>query len=538
MLETLETTELDRETAIPVTPTIVMGDDFTDRPTNLSFRFLILLISGGTWYAAVFLWLPMLAIGAGLTCGAVAYSIRQQGETLFSVSAEFLIDTLHLGQDCLDGFSDTLQNKALPVIRHNAQTMARFSGLLSKTELQAIEERGGGEVSIPLSVIELIVGTPKAPHNTALLAPSQSGKTTLLHGVVHHLLGLSQPNIVLVGDPNYGAANDGTMPVWGGLPLYRRELTPSPIAHHQLIIGKDDIYSALDQLGNLYIQRMDAAGKRAVELHGSDDLTPMGFTPIYFFVDEFQTFIGELGEGQVDRVNEVFGQLIRAAKYRIYFYPVLHNDRAEGGINTSNLGGVNLLLMGSVIDQIGTSKLLNNSRKRFDAAFLAKLANYRSTYNARYGKSKSQKMLGAIDLTKGFTASNGDDFAPGCHVLKIPNCTDRVNIRHDFTAIAPVITTADPVGEAVVAADDDLEVPAIVVEMGEEFGEWFVEHFPLFQSETDWSLTQFANVAIANGWGRRRKPTDKHYAFLQALVKAQGGRIKPVEVLDLLQGGE
>ncbi len=534
MLETLETTELDRETAIPVTPTVVMGDDFTDRPTNLSFRFLLLLISGGAWYTAVFLWLPALAIGAAMTTGAVAYSIRQQGETLFSVSAEFLIDTLHLGQDCLDGFSDTLQNKALPVLRHNAQTMAKYSGLLSKVELQAIEERGGGEVSIPLSVIELIIGTPKAPHNTAFLAPSQS--TTLLHGVVHHLLGLSQQNIVLVGDPNYGAANDGTMPVWGGLPIYHRDSKQSPIAHHQLIIGVDGIFTALDMLGALYLQRMELAQKRAVELHGTDDLSPMGFTSIYFFCDEFQTFIGELNEAQVDRVNVVFGQLIRAAKYRIYFYPILYNDKAENGINTANLGGVNLLLMGAVIDQISSSPLLRNSSKRFDPAFLANLANYRTRYNAMHGKAKSQKMLGAIALTKGFTASNGDDFAPGCHVLKIPNCTDRVNIRHDFSAIAPVITTADPVGEAVV---DDVEVPTIVAEMGEAFGEWFIEHYPLFQAQADWSLTKFADVAIANGWGvRRDHRRDKHYAFLQALAKAQGGRIKPVEVLELLDGGE
>lgn len=537
MLETLETTDLDRDTAIPVTPTVVMTDDFTDRPPNLSFRFLLLLISGGAWYTAVFLWLPVLAIGAGLTTGAIAYSIRQKGETLFSVSAEFLIDALHLGQDCLDGFSDTLQNKALPVLRHNAETMARYSGLLSKTELQAIEERGGGEVSIPLSVIELIVGTAKAPHNTAFLAPSQSGKTTLLHGVVHHLLGLSQQNIVLVGDPNYGAANDGTMPVWGGLPIYHRDSKQSPIGHHQLIIGVDGIYTALDMLGALYLQRMELAQKRAVELHGTDDLSPMGFTPIYFFCDEFQTFIGELNEAQVDRVNAVFGQLIRAAKYRIYFYPILHNDKAENGINTANLGGVNLLLMGSVIDQINSSPLLNNSRRRFDAGFLATLANYRTRYNAMHGKAKSQKMLGAIALTKGVTASNGDDFAPGCHVLKIPNCTDRVNIRHDFSAITPVLTVADPVGEVVTAADD-AAMPLIVAEMGEAFAEWFVEHYPLFQAESDWSLTKFSDIAITNGWGRRRKTGDKHYAFLQALVKAQGGRIRPVEILELLDGGE
>jgi hypothetical protein len=533
MLETLEPTELDRDTAIPVTTTIVMGDDFTDRPTNLSFRFLLLLISGGAWYAAVFLWLPALAIGAGLTCGAVAYSIRQQGETLLSVSAEFLIDTLHLGQDCLDGFSDTLQNHALPVLRLNAQTLAKYSGLLSDVELQAIEERGGGEVTVPLSVIELIIGSPKQPHNTALLAPSQSGKTTLLHGVIHHLLGLSQRNIVLVGDPNYGAANDGTMPIWGGLPIYDRA-QDSPIAHHGLMTGTDDVYTALDMLGYLYVQRMELARQRAIKSQG-DDRTPMKFTPIYYFVDEFQTFMGELNESQLERVNVVFGQLIRAAKYRIYFFPVLHNDKAEGGINTANLGGVNLLLMGSVIDQISTSTLLNNSRKRFDQAFFNLLASYRTRYNALHGKGKSQKMLGVVHLVKGFTTSTGDEFAPGPHILKLPNFTDRVNIRHDFTAIAPVITTADPVGEV---AADALEVPPIVAEMGEAFTDWFVENYPLFQTEADWSLTKFFDLACANGWGRQRKPKDKHYAFLQALAKEQGGRIKPVEILELLNGGK
>jgi hypothetical protein len=426
----------------------------------------------------------------------------------------------------LDGFSDTLQHKALPVIRLSAQTMAKYSGLLSDVELQAIEERGGGEVTVPLSVIELIIGTPKHPHNTALLAPSQSGKTTLLHGVIHHLLGLSQKNIVLVGDPNYGAANDDKMPVWGGLPIYDRYASTSAIAHHSLITGTDDVYTALDALGHLYIQRMELARKRAVE-HQGDDQSPMRFTPIYYFVDEFQTFVGELNETQLERVNAVFGQLIRAAKYRIYFFPVLHNDKAEGGINTANLGGVNLLLMGSVIDQISTSTLLNNSRKRFDQGFFNLLATYRTRYNALHGKSKSQKMLGVVHLVKGFTASNGDEFSPGPHILKFPNFTDRVNLRHDFGAVAPVV-------EAVPAVENEAAVPPIVAEMGPLFATWLAENHPLFESEADWSLTKFFELASAHGWGRYRKPTDKHYAFLQALTKAQGGRIRPVEILELL----
>jgi hypothetical protein len=519
-------TQLIETEAIPVKATVV--DDYRDRAPNLSFRFLILLISGATWYVALFLWVLPLALGAAAVCGATAYSIRRRGETLLSVSAEFLIDVLGLSQDVLDGFSDGLQHKAMPLIRHSSETLLRYSGMLSASEIQAIEERGGGEVAIPQSVIELIVGSPKAPHNTALLAPSQSGKTTLLHGVIHHLLTIPQQNIVLVGDPNYGAANDATLPVWGGLPIYDRDTQDSPISHHQLIIGIDDIFTALDLLGELYLQRMALAQARAKELQGEDDAIPMEFTPIYFFIDEFQTFIGELVESQVDRVNAVYGQLIRAAKYRIYFYPVLHNDKAENGINTANLGGVNLLIMGSVIDQINSSPLLNNSRRRFDAPFIEKLARYRLRYNAAHGKAKSQKILGAISLVKGFTASNGDEFAPGSHVLKIPNFTDRVNVRHDFSDFEQVTVKPEK--------PTDEELPPIVAEMGELFKEWFIENYQLFQHEANWSLKAFFDISSANGWGKKRSSNDRHYAFLQALRDAQGGRIKTNEILEAIGG--
>jgi hypothetical protein len=511
--------------AIPVQADLVLDE----RPPNLSFRFLILLMSGATWYVALFLWVLPLAIAAAAVTGATAYSIRRRGETLLSVSAEFLIDVLGLSQDVLDGFSDGLQNKAMPVLRHSGETLLRYSGMLSASEVAAIAERGGGEVAIPLSVIELIAGTPQNPHNTALLAPSQSGKTTLLHGVINHLITLPQQNIVLVGDPNYGAANDKRLPVWGGLPIYDRETQDSPIKHHQLVIGIDDIYTTLDLLGELYLQRMALAQAKAKQSQGDENAVPMQFMPIYYFIDEFQTFVGELAESQIDRVNMVYGQLIRAAKYRIYFYPVLHNDKAENGINTANLGGVNLLILGSVIDQIGSSPLLNNSRRRFDGAFIEKLTRYRLRYNAAHGKAKSQKMLGAISLVKGFTASNGDEFAPGTHVIKVPNFTDRVNIRHDFSHFEKAEIHAPR------KVQTDSEMPPIVAEMGDAFAEWFIENYQLFQAQADWSLTKFFDLASANGWGKLRKPSDPHYAFLQALKDAQGGRIKPNEILEALE---
>lgn len=483
----------------------------------LSAKFLLLGIGGGVGYIAAFFGvLPVALVGYGL-CAASAISIRKRQQTPQMAAASSAAALVEVLGDCFDGAQDILETQVKPIAAMGARTIARHSGLISGSELRDLEERQGGEVKVPQSVIELIVGSPRNPHNTAILARRQSGKTTLLHGVIHHLLALQQKNIVLVGDPNYGAGNEGELPAWAGLPIYDRDSGKMTIAHHHLMIARDDIYTCLCQLGDLYDTRMREANKAAKE-----GRQRAKFTPIYFILDEFQTFVGGLNDEQTARVNAVFGDLIRAAKYRIYFFPVLHNDRAENGLNTTNLGGVNLLLLGSVIDALKTDKALNNSRQRFDDRFLERVNLKRIDYNSRYGKGISQKKLGVINLVDGCTTSDGTDFAPGNHLLMVPDYRAHVPVVHDFSGLTE--TTAKP-------QDAPAEIPNEIDALIPEFEEWLIANAGHFE-DMEYSLTKFSDRAISLGWGKTRDlRRDPHYRFNRELCKQLGGKINPHEIV-------
>lgn len=490
--------------------------------SHLSAKFFLLIGMGGIGYIAAFFGVAILAwLGYGL-CAATAISIRKSGQTPQSAAAAGAAALLEIVGDVAIGATDVLENRVKPIAAMGAQTVARHSGLISAAELAELSERQGCEVKLPESVIELIVGSPKNPHNTAILARRQSGKTTVLHGVLHHLLALPQKNIVIVGDPNYGAGNDATLPAWGGLPIFNRNSGRSTIEHHHLLISRDDNYTALCQLGDLYQSRMEQANAVAQ----ADRQQRLKFTPIYYFLDEFQTFVGGLSDDATDRVNAIFGDLIRAAKYQIFFFPILHNDRAENGMNITNLGGVNLLLLGSVVDAIRTDKALNNSRQRFDHKFLQQVAIKRIDYNGRYGKSLSQKKLGVINLVDGCTTSDGTEFAPGNHLLMIPDFRAQVPVIHDFSAM--VQTTAQPQPAPIV---DDL-----ATEMAPKFVVFLQTNRDRFPA-IDYSVTKFFDtykITAQNpdGWGRRRDGADPHYAFLKLLAAEFSGRIDPLKLLE------
>jgi hypothetical protein len=195
-------------------------------------------------------------------------------------------------------------------------------------------------------------------------------------------------------------------------------------------------------------------------------------------------------------------------------------------MNTTNLGGVNLLLMGSVIDAIKTDKAMNNSRQRFDEKFLQRLAMKRTDYNGRYGKGISQKKLGVISLVDGCTTSDGTDFAPGNHMMMIPDYRDRMAVIHDFSEVTE--TTAKPAAPPT-APQDPIEamIPA--------FEEWLIANAGHFEPGKDYSLTKFSEAAIALGWGKRRYASDPHYCFNRELCKQLGGKINPHMILENLR---
>ncbi|MBE9031800.1 hypothetical protein IQ266_18865 [filamentous cyanobacterium LEGE 11480] len=518
-LQTEPTTEF-RQDIEPVTEPTYQSD------AHLGEKMLLLIMGGGVGYISVFFgFLPGAIAGFSLTA-ATAASIRSRGQTILQSSAYATTGLLEVMADISGGATDLLENKVRPIVAMSAKTVQEHAGLLSDEEKDVITSRQGQEVKSETSVIELIIGSPKRPNNCAILARKTSGKTTLVHGVIHHLLGSTTENIVLAGDPNIGTANDDNPPRWGGMPLYQRGIDnpENLIQHHRTFADEQDIYSALIACGDLYHQRKAVNADRYAK-----GKRPKKFTPVYLFIDEFQTFVGALEDDQIERVNKVFGELIRAAKYQVFFFPILHNDKADKGINTANLAGVNLLLLGSVIDVVKTDATLRNSAQRFTDDFLALIANKRRDYDARFGPAISQKSLGVIHLVDGFTSSDGTEFKPGPHLLRVPNYADYVGVIHDFSGL--VETTAVPQDEPPAPTEPPNEIDALIP----EFEEWLIAHAGHFEPGKDYSLTKFSEAAIELGWGKRRYASDPHYRFNRELCNQLGGRIDPHMILENLQ---
>jgi hypothetical protein len=488
--------------------------------THLASKWFLLLLSGSIVYMAAFYGLVILGVIGASFLGGTVLSIRLRGQTILQSSAIAAAAIFEVLADCGATGTHVLERKIKPVIELNARKIQQYSGLLSEAEVEAIQNIAGGEVVVEEHIVELILGSTKKPQNTLILARKGSGKTTLEHGLIHWLLSSPTKNIVLAGDPNYGTGNDdGPPPAWAGLPRYdRKTVDPKDaVTHHRIFTRNDDIFAGLVALNSLYHRRMQLNEERAAA-----NQPPERFIPVYFFVDEFQTFLGSLSDAQLATVNAFMGDLIRASKYKIFFFPIVHNDRATDGIDTTNLAGVNLLVLGSVLDTLKNDDTLRNSRKRFNDQNIAQIENKRREYDSRYGPDASAKMLGAIHLVEAFKTSDGTEFRSGVHLLRIPDYRPALQVRHDFSALTQPAPAPSP------EADPNLALAT-------EFVQFLRRRRADFEDK-DYSVTAFSKQFQSNGsnagWCRRRDSKDPQYCFLRDLAKTHpNGKINPIELL-------
>jgi hypothetical protein len=513
--------------AIPVEAEIVEPDYASS--THLAAKYFLLLLSGSVVYMAAFYGLVILGVLGGVFVAGTTASIRLRGQTLVQASALAGAAVFEVLSDLGTGGTQILEHKVRPVLARSAKEIQRSAGLLSEAEQEAISASAGGEVVVEQHVLELVIGSVRNPMNTLYIARKQSGKTTFTHGLLHNLLSSQSKNIVLVGDPNYGTGNDdGPPPAWAGLPVYdrRRDKAESIVAHHRLFAANEDIYAAMCALNDLYHRRMQINADRVAQ-----GQPPEKFAPVYYFVDEFQTFLGSLSPDGLSRVNGFLGDLIRAAKYKIFFYPICHNDKATDGLDTTNLAGVNLFMLGSVLDSIRTDNTIRNSRSRFSNDFLDRLEAKRRDYDIRYGPKASAKMLGVVHLVDAFTSSDGTEFAAGAHIVRIPDYRAALQVRHDFSALPQPENL--PV-EATPPSTDSGEV------LAQEFVHFLRRRRAEFD-DRDYSVTEFFTTFKAtakhDGWGRRREKSDPHYCLLRDLAQSEAsGKINPVELLRRTEG--
>ena len=403
-------------------------------------------------------------------------------------------------------------------VRHKAVQYRRAAasslGLLTDEEIRGLDDATPQIVTSPAGIFELILGTQAKPANTALLAFRGSGKSTLLHGVIHHLVNHRSGSIILVGDPNYGTVNPGSRPLrWGFFPIFNpiehdpRDLTKSS----HICTTTSTIFTLIAQANSLYHARMRANESRAVR--GEDALA---FTPVYLFIDEFLTVFKGLSEGAQEMVVEAFGNLIRASKYQIFFYPVLHNDKAIGGLPTALMSDVNLLVLGNYTQNLKGEDSLRNSAKRFSDGTQQIACDARGRFELTHSAPIAEKMVGVIDIKTAISSSFGSDYGVGNHVIRVPDCTELVDVPFTDDPWIPGLSGATAMAE---------DTPPIGEGTRVEFQQFIREHWEAIVAAGNVSPSAFARAFP--GWTSQHR--GERWALLKqlAVADATGGLITP-----------
>jgi hypothetical protein len=447
--------------AIETTATEIYHEGFASESTKL----LLLTIGGGAWFTGFFLMPAAFFAGAGLAIvglfatATAGYSLRKSGHSLPSAIRSLGGDVAEILEDCSGGVAVAARDHILAPVAVAAEQLAKRSGVLTEAELSAIENRASPDlVRVFNHIFELIVGTRGDGTNCAILAGSKAGKTTFFHGLFYHLATRPDKKHLMVGDYNLGKDNGSGVPQWLGLPIYDRQKHGSPIGNY--VFGPDEIMSAIKHLDAVYEERIRINADRAKAKQ-----KPIKFDAIYFACDEFQSFMEHCSTEDGKYVGEVAGKLLRARGLMIYFFPVLHNDKAEGYLNTTVLGSINLLVMGSLTNKLESAPELMNSQKlkRFEPEAINRVIPIRRELERELGKDGAARSLAVLNLKHTITASDGTEFGDGTHLLQIPNCTKVLAEDWDWPEEIKLAAVPTQDVETYFAARQSAPLPAITV---------------------------------------------------------------------------
>jgi hypothetical protein len=456
--------------------------------------------------------------------------------------------------DIISGM-DTAVTAGWKVAQLSATDLAARTGALTAIELEAVTNKmSSGIIYSEDHILELAIGRADGVgNNTIVLATSQSGKTTLLNGFIHLLLARPVKQVLIVADPNYGAANDSVPIRWAGLPRYKG--ANSPIAQSCLLTKSGDIRLAIMALGELYEQRMEQAQNSL----DSDSEEALSFTPIYMVCDEFQTTLGQMTEEELEETNATVGKLIRAKKFKIFFAPILHDDTAKGSLDTNRTQGLNILLLGSIVDRLDKGREIANSRDKF-RDYQSVASGHRSRMINQHGADAAKFMLGVIHLKDGFKCSDGTVFQPGPHCIKLPDYRDLRAVTHDFPALPSpdrqsTVSKAPPrpISRAVATAAASMPAAAEVLSVGpmldwgpdgnpsaeiqKAFRNWVISNYSALAERDSWSRSGLLKQCQVDGLGTgRRGPENPVYVLVWALADAMGGQIIPSQLLAFIDG--
>jgi hypothetical protein len=540
--------------AVPVTAEVVV----TSHQTNPRAGFKLLLGGNGlaVFYAGCFLFNPALILGGAAIAAASVYSLRRSGESLVSGLIAGGTEFWDVGMDIIGGM-DGAVTTGWKMARLSATDLAARTGQLTTMELEAVTNSlSSGIIYDPAHILELVFGRADGRgNNTITLATSGSGKTTFLQGCIHQILERPGKKIVIVCDPNFGASNDGKFNRWAGLPHYKGN--GSPIGRSCLVTNVGDIKLAIRALGELYHQRMNQA-----QIHGQKDIgTPLDFAPVYLIADEFQTTLNQMTPQELEDANAVVGGLVRAKKYKIFFTPIMHDDTAENSLKTNQTAGLNLMLLGGIIDRLESANEVSNNRYKFKG-YQPMVDGHRARLTQQFGKAVAKYMLGVIHLKDAFTCSDGTTFEPGCHTLRLPDYRALAELVHDFEPLPAPADRAMTISKApkltLVPRSAGVSIPAAVQTLSIEapppplewdndgnpsahiqgvFRAWVIQNYAAIATQDSWNKTKFFQLCKTNGLGQgRQNQGNAVYVMVCALADAMGGQIIPSQLLAFIDG--
>jgi hypothetical protein len=533
---------------IETTATEIYSEGFAAPSTKL----LLLTIGGGTWFTGFFMMPAAFLAGLGLAIvglfatATAGYSLRKSGHSLGSAIRQLGGDVAEILEDCSGGAAVAARDHILAPVALKAEQLAKRTGVLTEAELNAIENGAAPDlVRVFSHIFELIVGIHGDGTNCAILAGSKAGKTTFFHGLFYYLATRPDKKHLMIGDYNLGKDNGSGAPKWLGLPIYDRQKHGSPIGN--FVFGPDEIMTAIRQLDAVYEERIRINADRAKAKQ-----KPIKFDAIYFACDEFQSFMEHCSLEDGKTVGEIAGKLLRARGLMIYFFPVLHNDKAEGYLNTTVLGSINLLVMGSLVNKLDSAPELMNSQKlkRFEPEAINRVVPIRRELERELGKDGAARSLAVLSLKHTITASDGTEFGDGTHLLQIPNCTKVLAEDWDWPEEMKLAAVPAQDVETYFAARQSAALPTITVyEEVEDFTDLAVEvrslvidncqGFAAAAKTNKISRTKFFDVCSGLGFGRNRNKKDRHYRFICTIADQFPDKLINLgELLSLMDGGD
>jgi hypothetical protein len=536
-------------------------------------KILITVAIGGGFTIASFVpiampvWVASYALSAAGLLG-VANSFNRRGESLLggirnlgvqSINSSVFAAIGEIVEDSKAGAEEVLSRGLKPASEF-VNIAAIASGVLSAEELEA-RRLANAAISIkkPEHIAQVILGRDRQLSSVLLLAPPQSGKTTLLHYLVDYLIEREEETIVIVSDLDFGSSNDGVVSGWRGLPewddISRTRLPSGDFPQlgdcSTIITEPHELLTTLRNLRDIFHARR-IKSKRLARLNlGGNKASRKPYPVIFLIVDEFQNSYEAFDQKEKDEVQAIMKMIMRSPKHRIAVLYAIHDTEATGGLNKVTLSKMAVVALGGAVQGIceGDDNYANVNARFTDDHKSALMAR-RKEWEPRLGAAVAAKTVATIDIKAPITTSDGCEHSGNC-MIELPDFSSFVPhpllppepepepepepTPEQVPSPAPVASMSQsPASVAKSQVSEILVVglvpgtPEWIDHYGAKFFAWFTDNFDNFEGKT-YSASKFQAISKHHGWAKTNRKTDDEYLFLTHLA-SQFQVDKPIEL--------